>query len=51
MMIATPDDAPVIRCLMESFRAMCHDAIRIGLAADDSSLKGPSNLTYTSLKV
>jgi hypothetical protein len=35
---------------MESFRAMCNDAIRIGLAADASSLKRLSSLTHTSLK-
>ena len=50
MTITTPDDAPVIQRLMESFRAMCNDAIRIGLAADASSLKRLSKLTYTSLK-
>jgi hypothetical protein len=37
MTITTPDDASMIQRLMESFRAMCNDAIRIGLAADASS--------------
>ena len=50
MTIAKPDDASMIQRLMESFRAMCNDAIRIGLAADASSPKRLSNLTYTSLK-
>src|SRR5271154_227143 len=35
---------------MESFRLMCNDAIRIGLAADASSLKRLSKLTYGELK-
>jgi putative transposase len=50
MMITAPDDASMIQRLMESFRAMCNDAIRIGLAAGASSLKRLSNLTYTSFK-
>jgi hypothetical protein len=33
-MITAPNDAPVIQRLMESFHAMCNDAIRIGPAAD-----------------
>src|SRR5271154_5973808 len=35
---------------MESFRLMCNDTIRIGLAADASSLKRLSKLTYGELK-
>ena len=34
---------------METFRLMCNDAIRIGLAADASSLKRLSKLTYGEL--
>ena len=34
---------------MESFRLMCNDAIRIGLAADASTLKRLSKLTYADL--
>jgi len=34
---------------MESFRLMCNDAIRIGLAADASALKRLSKLTYGEL--
>ena len=34
---------------MESFRLMCNDAIRIGLATDASSLKRLSKLTYGEL--
>jgi hypothetical protein len=34
---------------MESFRLMCNDAIRIGLATDTSSLKRLSKLTYGEL--
>jgi putative transposase len=36
--------------LMEYFRLMCNDAIRIGLAADASSLKRLSKLTYGELE-
>jgi putative transposase len=36
--------------LMRSFRLMCNDAIRIGLAADASSLKRLSKLSYGELK-
>jgi len=36
--------------LMESFRLMCNDVIRIGLSADASSLKHLSKLTYGELK-
>jgi putative transposase len=50
MVITTREDASTIQRLMESFRAMCNDAIRIGLAADASSLKRLSNLTYSSFK-
>jgi putative transposase len=39
-----------IERLMESFRLMCNDAIRIGLAADASSLKRLSKLTYGELE-
>ncbi|MDA4135852.1 MAG: transposase [Thaumarchaeota archaeon] len=35
---------------MESFRLMCNDAIRIGLAADASSLKRLSKLSYGELR-
>jgi putative transposase len=35
---------------METFRLMCNDAIRIGLAANASSLKRLSKLTYGELK-
>ena len=45
-LIPTP---PIVR-LMESFRLICNDAIRIGLAADASSLKSLSKLAYDSLK-
>ena len=38
-----------IKPLMESFRLVCNDAIRIGLAADASSLKHLSKLTYGEL--
>ncbi|MDA4136522.1 MAG: transposase [Thaumarchaeota archaeon] len=41
---------PSIEPLMESFRLMCNDAIRIGLAADASSLKRLSKLTYGELR-
>ncbi|MDA4135385.1 MAG: transposase [Thaumarchaeota archaeon] len=41
---------PSIDPLMEAFRLMCNDAIRIGLAADASSLKRLSKLTYSELK-
>ncbi len=44
----TPCDS--ISRLMESFRLMCADAIRIGLAADASSLKRLSKLSYGELK-
>jgi putative transposase len=40
---------PSIEPLMESFRLMCNDAIRIGLAADASTLKRLSKLTYGEL--
>jgi putative transposase len=40
---------PSIKPLMESFRLMCNDAIRIGLAADASTLKRLSKLTYGDL--
>lgn len=36
--------------LMESFRLMCNDAIRVGLATDASSLKRLSKLSYGELK-
>jgi len=39
-----------IERLMESFRLMCNDAIRIGLAADASSLKRLSKLAYGELE-
>jgi putative transposase len=39
-----------IASLMDSFRQMCNDAIRIGLAADASSLKRLSTLAYGELK-
>ena len=39
-----------IRHLMESFRLMCNDAIRIGLEKDASSLKRLSKLSYGALK-
>jgi putative transposase len=39
-----------IEPLMESFRLMCNDAIRIGLAADASSLKRLSKLCYSELR-
>ena len=35
---------------METFRLMCNDAIRIGLAANASSLKRLSKLTYGELR-
>ena len=39
-----------IEPLMETFRLMCNDAIRIGLAANASSLKRLSKLTYGELR-
>jgi putative transposase len=42
--------SPSIEPLMESFRLMCNDAIRIGLAADASSLKRLSKLCYSELR-
>jgi putative transposase len=39
-----------IEPLMETFRLMCNDAIRIGLAANASSLKRLSKLTYRALR-
>lgn len=44
----SPSDS--IGHLMESFRLMCNDAIRIGIAAEASSLKRLSKLTYSELK-
>ncbi len=41
---------PLIKPLMESFRLMCNDAIRIGLATETSSLKRLSKLAYGELK-
>jgi len=40
---------PSIKPLMESFRLMRNDAIRIGLAAGASTLKRLSKLTYADL--
>jgi len=41
---------PRILSLMEPFRLMCNEVIRIGQAANASSLKRLSKLTYSELK-